>query len=148
MHRLWIVVADEGCARFLERAGRRAPLEEVAEIDDDLAHAPGRDLRRDAHGRFYGKGEREMAHTTVPHTEEHKKEAQRFARRVVERLEQAQRERRFDHLIVVAAPAFLGALRQVMPEAVSKSVIDEVDADLIHLNVREIEERLPASAHV
>ena len=146
MHHLWIVVADRGHARFLQRTRPRAPLEEVGEIEDELAHAHGRDLRRDAHGRFYGKGERVMGHTTAPHTDERQKEAQRFARRVAERLEQAQREQLFDRLVIAAAPAFLGMLRHELPDAVRKVVIDEVDTDLVGLDLRAIEERLPDTA--
>jgi protein required for attachment to host cells len=145
MHPIWVVVADAGHARFLQRVKPRAPLEEVGKLEDELAHAPGRELRRDAHGRYYGKGEREMAHTAVPHTDPHKKEAQRFARRVAERLEQAYREHLYDHLVIAAAPAFLGMLREALPETVRKTVIDEVDADLVPLDVRAIDARLPSS---
>lgn len=143
-HRMWFVVADEGRALLLEQAEPGAALEKVAELEDELAHARGQDLRNDAKGRFYGKGERFMAHTTEPHTDPKRKEAQKFARQVADYLEQAQNQRRFDRLFLVAAPTFLGLLRAELAPNVRKAVAGELDHDLAHLNLPELTQRLAA----
>jgi protein required for attachment to host cells len=144
MDRMWIVLADEGRARLIERAPPGGAMQEVAQIEDELGRARGAELRRDAKGRLYGKGERVMGHTTEPRTDARRKEAQRFARRVAEYLEQAQREQRFDRLVIVAAPAFLGMLREVLPPAVRKQVVGELDQDLVNLDFPTLAQRLAA----
>jgi len=144
MDRIWFVVADEGRARVLERAQPRAALQELKELRDELAQARGAELRRDAKGRLYGKGERFMGHTTDPKTEPHEKEARKFARQIAHLLEQARNERRYDHVFIVAAPAFLGMLRQELPESVRNVVAGEFDQDLVKLDVHQLEQRLRA----
>ena len=144
MERMWIVVADEGRARFFERAGRAAELEEVAQLDDELARERAAALQRDAQGRLYGKGERVMGHTAEPHTEPRRKEAQRFARRVALFLLKALQAQRYERLQLVAAPAFLGLLRQELPPLVRRHVVGELALDLVHLDPRELARRLGA----
>jgi protein required for attachment to host cells len=144
MHRMWIVVADEGRARFVERVRPRAELTEVAEIASERAHARAAELRRDAKGRLYGKGERAMGHTTEPHADPRQKEAQRFARRVAEHLERAHREQRYDQLFIIAAPAFLGMLRDELPPTLRKLVGGELDQDLVKLDFHTLAQRLAA----
>ena len=51
MQPMWIVVADEGRARFLSCVGPGRELTELDEISDAGAHANNPDLRRDAYGR-------------------------------------------------------------------------------------------------
>ena len=144
MDRIWFVVADEGRARVLERAQPRAALHEVKELRDELAHVRGAELRRDAKGRLYGKGERFMGHTAEPKTEPHRKEARKFARQIAHLLEQARNERRYDRLFIAAAPAFLGVLRQELPEAVRKVLAGDLDQDLVKLDVQQLQQRLQA----
>lgn len=144
MERIWFVVADEGRARVFERARPGATLQELKELHDELARARGADLRRDAKGRLYGRGERFMGHTAEPETDPHKKEARKFARQIAHLLEQAHHARRYDRLFIVAAPAFLGMLRQELPDSVRKVVAGELDQDLVNLDTHQLEQRLQA----
>ena len=144
MDRIWFVVADEGRARVLERAQPRAPLQELNELRDELANVREAELRRDTKGRLYGKGERFVGHTTEPKTEPHRKEARKFARQIAHLLEQARNERRYDRVFIAAAPAFLGVLRQELPESVRKVVAGELDQDLVNLDAHQLEQRLQA----
>lgn len=144
MDRIWFVVADEGRARVLERAKPRAALQELKELRDELANAREAELRRDAKGRLSGRGERFMGHTTEPKTDPHRKEARKFARQIAHLLEQARMERRYDRLFIAAAPAFLGVLRQELPEAVRKVLAGELDQDLVNLDAQQLEHRLQA----
>lgn len=144
MERIWFVVADEGRARVFERAQPGAALQELKELRDELAHARGAELQRDAKGRLYGKGERFMGHTAEPETDPHRKEARKFARQIAHLLEQARNERRYDRVFIVAAPAFLGVLRHELPESVRKVVAGELDQDLVNLDTHKLEQRLQA----
>lgn len=151
MESTWVVLADEGRARILEMRTEGRDLEEVEELTWPAAHAQNADFRHDAHGRRsppdgYGgapnvqtmganntesAGEEKLAH-----------EAERFARRVAERLAEAHRQHRYERLHIAAAPKFLGRLRRVLDEEVSASVVDELDKDLLQLDRRALTQRL------
>lgn len=150
----WVVVADEAIARILQRPRAGGELESVEEMTDAAAHADGADLRRDAHGRRAGsaaaggrqnKGQRLTAVANVTASageDEQHKEAAGFARRVAERLGEALQQQRFDELRIIAAPRFLGLLRQALSANVAGTVREEINKDLVHLSNRDITERL------
>src|SRR5688572_9275998 len=54
-------------------------------------------------------------------------------------LDRARNEHRYDQLVLVAPPKFLGALRKELHKEVEKLVTDELPKDLSWFNVREIE---------
>ena len=56
----------------------------------------------------------------------------RFARRIARVLDEGQRQNRYDRLIVMAPPEFLGLLREEMPAAVRATVTAEIGKDLVH----------------
>ena len=141
MEPTWILVADEGHARILEPKAPGQALVQIEELTDAAAHADEADLRRDAQGRFYGKGEQFMGHTAPPRTDPLEKEAGLFARRVAERLREAHHKHRFAQLRIAAAPKFLGRLRQEMDQEVRGSVVEELDKDLSNLDVTALSHR-------
>lgn len=146
MDDIWVLVADEGRARFLALPAHGAELKPVEEITDAGAHASDAALRRDAHGRRGGDDLRMGGNvTTSSGPDQLEKEADQFARRVAEHLNQAQRASRYSRLHVVAAPQFLGRLRKALSSQVAACVVDEQDKDLIHLSARELTQRLFAS---
>jgi protein required for attachment to host cells len=135
MEPTWVVVADEGCARFFSHSADEE-LTPVDELTDAGAHADNADLRRDAYGRrgssvTSSAGEDKLGH-----------EAEGFARRIAERLAQAHREQRYVELRIAAAPRFLGRLRRVLDPEVAKTVVEEIDKDLLQLDRRELTRRL------
>lgn len=154
MNTTWVVVADEAIARILQRTARHQPLESVEELTDPDAHAQGADMRRDAQGRR-AAGATQGARQNTPHRlmpaanvtasageDEQHLEAEDFARRVAGHLQQALQLKRFDELRLVAAPRFLGLLRQAMSTEVSRTVVAEIAKDLVHMDNQDITRRL------
>lgn len=150
MESTWIVLADEGHARILQWRKPGTDLEDVEELTDAAAHADEADLRRDATGRrrpseYRGVGRPDTvmggnATASAGETQlEH--EADLFARRIAQRLTEAHRQRRFEHLRIAAAPKFLGRLRKVLDDEVSRVVDDEIDKDLLQLDRRTLTQR-------
>ncbi len=146
MKTIWILVADEGIARVLASRGDSAPLEEVEKITDAGARADNADLRRDAYGRraqatVQGDAGHPGAHpgrmatvTSSAGEDEIHQEAQLFARRVAKLLEEARNRQRFDELVVIAPPRFLGLLRKALPQSVCSVVTRELDKDYRQLS--------------
>jgi protein required for attachment to host cells len=138
----WIVLADEGRARILAMREPGTELAEVEEMTDAAAHADNADLRHDAYGRRGGSDLRMGGNNTESAGEEKlDHEAELFARRVAERLEQARRQGRFERLRIAAAPRFLGRLRKMLDPQLAKVVEDELDKDLLQLDRRELTQR-------
>jgi protein required for attachment to host cells len=136
MEPMWIVVADEGRARFLSCPAPGRELTEMDELTDAGAHADNADLRRDAYGRRGPSVTSSAGEDKLDH------EAELFARRVAERLAEGHRQHRYGELRIAAAPRFLGRLRKALDPEVSKSVVDEIDKDLLQLDRRELAHKL------
>ncbi|HWP20626.1 MAG TPA: host attachment protein [Burkholderiaceae bacterium] len=149
MDKTWVVVADEGRANVYEvtqspkpDGSPRTELAEVETLTWPSAHADEADLRRDAQGRFYGKGEQMMGHTAPPRTDPLEKEGELFARRVADWLADARGRGRYAALHLIAAPKFLGRLRPLLPPPVQSAVVHEEDKDLSGMSRHELAQRL------
>ena len=146
----WIVLADEGRARILSRDGDAEDLRELEVIEDPAAHAHNADFRHDAYGRRSpGAAAQPSSAMSSAGEEKLDHEAELFARRLALRLTEAQREHRFAHLRIAAAPRFLGRLRKVLPREVCDLVDEEIDSDLLQLDARTLTQRFcgPAARH-
>lgn len=140
-HSIWIVVADEGSARLVEYRPDDRSFTVVETLDDPLAHARNRELQRDASGRR-GTAAHAASITTSAGLEASHQQAISAARRVVERLSSARNDARFGALIIIAAPRFLGLLRNALPPDLQPLVREEQALDLVGLPEPALFERL------
>jgi protein required for attachment to host cells len=143
----WIVAADSSRARFLQVAGRERKLHEVHDLANPKARLQDRDLQTDAEPRFNGHGgvgKPGTASTGGPGSDREAQGAVEhsvrvFAKEVGRYLEEARQQQRFDELVIVAPPKFLGALRGELGKETAKRVVDELPKDLSWLSERELE---------
>ncbi len=142
MAKTWVVVADSTRARIFRTETARDPLEELETLthpearmhDRDLPHAlPGRSFDRAGHGR----------HTMENPTDPKKVEAVFFAKRIAHHVDAARARNAFQHLILVAAPAMLGLLRDKLARETLKQVVLEVDKNLVKERPEVIRSHLP-----
>ena len=148
---IWVLVADEAIARFLQWRERGHVLEPVEEMTDPNAHAKGTEVNTDAVGRraagapagVVGSGIQAGATASAGEDVQHRA-ADMFARTVAQRLDERLREQRFDELRIAAAPRFLGLLRKHQSTQVAAVVSEETAKDLIHESNRELGDRLMA----
>jgi len=110
---VWFVVADADRARILELPAAGAKPRLVEELADPLAVAVPGGLKSD-------------------------EEAQRFARQIVDRLERAYAEARFELLRIAAAPRFLERLRVAIDKHpdLHRAELDWLAKDLMALEHR------------
>lgn len=123
----WVLVADEAIARLLEQPpDADAPLRPVEELTDPGAHARHAELAADALGRRAGGGTLPAGNVTASRGEDDAldQRAERFARRVADRLAEARQQGRYDALRIAAAPRFLGRLRKALPQQVADCVCE------------------------
>jgi len=148
--RVRVVVADQSEARFYDAEVLGAPLQLAGRLADPSARLHDRDLKSDRPGRVFdhapgatGRRGAVAHHSTGGERRPRKHEAQRFARRVAEALDHDRRQDRFDRLVLMAGPPFLGALRAALTESVRASLIAEVRRDLVHQSERVVLDHLP-----
>ena len=141
---LWILVCDAGRARLfqMEQADRLQLLEE---LEHPASRARIRDLMADANGR---KPNGQPGHRNnhrpgaAPDTDAKEVEAMKFAQELAERLDKGRVEHRFDRLVLVAPPHFLGLLKATLDNQVQKLLAHTVDKDLTSIQARELPQRL------
>jgi protein required for attachment to host cells len=146
--RVRVVVADESEARFYDLAGAAAPLRLCGRVTNPAARLHDRDLKSDRPGRVYNRapttpGRRGSVshHSTGGERRPRVQQAQRFARRIAQELEQAQQQDRFDRLVLMAGPRFLGTLRTALRKSLRDAI--EVPKDLVHQGEGAVREHLP-----
>jgi protein required for attachment to host cells len=142
MSRAWVVAADSSRARILSAEKRNSDLVEV----EDLVHTESRlheqDLKSDAPGRAFdsaGQGR----HAMEPKNSAKQQEALRFAKQVCETLTSAHGRGQFDKLYIVAAPSFLGLLRECLNPVVQHKIAGEISKNLSAHTPEEIRGQLP-----
>ena len=113
----WVIVADEYRAAIYAREKRYSPMQEVKSLQNEVAREKDSELDSDRSGRSFdsrGKGRHAMG------GDESGIKAQSyllFAKEIAERIASAKQRGKFDRLVVVAAPRFLGVLRPALMSA-------------------------------
>jgi protein required for attachment to host cells len=134
----WLLVANRSRARLFEVPRDGAEPVEVADFVHPAGRAHERDLVTEGQGRFHGRGEREQAHSAMPNVDVSRAEAERFAEQLRDHLEQARTHERFGKLWLMAAPQFLGILRDKLTKGVAKEVDLDVGKDVTMEAPRDI----------
>jgi protein required for attachment to host cells len=142
MSTTWILTANGGKARIFSADSPTSPLAEIATITHPESRLRAKELASDRPGRAFdtaGVGR----HAMSSQVDAKEQEQIRFAREIVDRLEQGRVERDFEHLVVVAAPGFLGHLRATMAAPLHALVATELDKDYTELSAVELRAHLP-----
>ena len=138
MKSTWIIVAESARARIFSSPGIGGMLEEVADLSHPESRLHDRELSDDAPGRTFdshGQGRHSMEQATDPQ----EREAQAFATEIAQQIERGQNEEKFDSLVLVAPPRFLGRLRQELGKAARNLVIGELDKNLVEADAKTLE---------
>ncbi|HUK00755.1 MAG TPA: host attachment protein [Steroidobacteraceae bacterium] len=151
--RIRIVVASQAEASFYDLAGRDAALQPVGHLSDPKAHLHDRDFKSDRPGRVFNSGptggRRRGAtarHGTGGERSPRKHEAELFAHQIAEALEQALHQDQFERVVLMAAPGFLGLLREALSKAVSSRVVAESPKDLVKNPTSDVLAHVPPAA--
>ena len=139
---IWVLVADSSEARIYAARHMRSPLTLVDTMIHAVGRAHARDLGSDSPGRVHDR--MGPARHSIDAGQQVKiEERSRFAREIAERLEAAHRQKRFARLVVMAAPAFLGVLRESFHKPVTEAIVAEIPKDLVAQDPAAIQAHLP-----
>lgn len=151
----WIVVANHAGARIFTLAPPAPRLKEQAASapsrlveQETLVHPQGRmkaqAIDADRPGRAFQSAGK-MRHSKGREVDPKSQAAIAFARRVAERLENGRKQGELDRLVLVAAPEFLGLLRENFTAELRRCIDREFNLDLGQLKAQEIRDHLPAA---
>jgi protein required for attachment to host cells len=148
-----IVVANQSEAIFFDSSGPASPLRAAGRLDNPDARLHDRELKSDRPGRVFtsasaGHGRRgAVAHHSAGGEQSPREHvATVFARRIADELVTARQDKKFDRLVLIVAPAFLGILRKALPESLQSVVSAEVPKDLQDPTDDVVREHIPAQA--
>lgn len=142
METIWVLSAGSAEAVVYKSKGGKGGLNEHKRFENDEARLSDSELTSDSPGRAYdsaGHGRHIMEQPTDPK----KYEADLFAKELADYLEQACNTGECDKLYIIAAPAFLGMLREHYCKAVHDSIAEELDLNLSNFAAEDVRSRLP-----
>lgn len=126
-----VIVADEALAIFYRRTKRRSPLREHSRYENEAARARTEDLISDRGGRSFdshGQGRHTMAgDKDAP--KQHLAEA--FARQIAEQVASELHRGSCNGYALVAAPKFLGTLRNQLASRVNVEPYATIDKHVV-----------------
>ncbi|HVF64732.1 MAG TPA: host attachment protein [Casimicrobiaceae bacterium] len=138
----WVVVADSAGARIFNAPSANGALDEIATFAHPEGRAHDRDLKTDQPGMTKDRVGY-ARHGMEPKVKPKEQEAINFARFLAKHLEAARSKNEVSRLVLVAAPEFLGHLRNVMDNEAKKIVAGEHSLNVTKLKPDEIRKRLP-----
>ncbi len=144
MKPVWVLVADSSQARIFSAENSQADLIEI----EILLHPEGRLHEQDLDTDLPGKNrisEGAGGHAYSVENSPKEQEEIDFAIRVAHHLSDELNQNKFDRLYIVAAPSFLGDLRNALSSRVEKHVAFSLGKNIVKLSPEEIRTHLPLS---
>jgi protein required for attachment to host cells len=141
MKSTWILVADNTRARIFTADTPSSALDEIEGFTHTEGRLHDREMTTDLPGRI--KSADGSGHAFEQATDPKKHEADNFAHRIAQHLEAAHNANKFEQLLIIAEPTFLGRLRRHLPEHIKKHVCFELDKNITTQSTAEIRKHLP-----
>lgn len=139
---MWIVVADEAVATVYERKSRRGPLTELIQLDNEAGRKKIGELISDRGGRSFdshGQGR----HTMAKERSGPKRTASAaFAKEIAQRIHAAVYDGSCDEVALIAAPRFLGVLRNALAKAGNIEPAVTIDKEMAGRDAESIQKLL------
>lgn len=150
-----VVVADERRASFFDVTRPSAGLHDAGAVENSAGRLKDIDLETDREGRRFGGTVGATHGQSLVQSHHHGVDGERstllhdlslFAKEVGRRIDADRMERKFDKLVIVAAPKMLGLLRRAIPAPVQAMVVGEVSKDLVNHGPDAILNAIPRDA--
>ena len=138
----WVVVADEAKAIIYARDSLSGPLRELFSLDNEAAQMKTDELISDSGGRSFnshGKGRHTM---TSEKADPKKTAAAAFAKQIAGRIAKVMYDGSCRGFALVAAPRFLGVLRNAVSIATTAEPYATVDKEVVGQDTAVIEKLL------
>ncbi|MEA1988395.1 MAG: host attachment protein [Pseudomonadota bacterium] len=144
MKPIWILVADSSAARIFTTEHSASDLIEV----EDFFHYEALQQEGDLVSDSPGRGHDSISggnHAFTGEVSPKEQESIEFAKRIAKQLNDELNQNKFEKLFVIAAPNFLGKLRNAFSKGVAKHIVFSLGKNLVTQNSQEIRGHLPDS---
>ena len=143
MAKTWILVAHDAGARLFENEGPGKGIELIEELDHPEGRERDRDFDSDRPGRSFRKNSADPRRAAMSRSETpHERVVSDFARTLAQKLQHGRTSNRYDRLVLVAPPRFLGLLRSSLDGPTARLVVGSLDKDLAAHKESELLEHL------
>ena len=135
---IWILLADAGNARIIERTGQAGKFEELQTLTHD--HESTQEHGPDRPGRGY-ESSGPTRHAYGPRSDWHENQKDGFAKELVSLLDQAHANQKFDELYILAPAKMLGYIRDHITRSsnhMATKVTKEISKDAVHFTLDEL----------
>ncbi len=137
----WVLIANRGGARLFEHQGRSTGLQLIKDIPHPEGRMKNGEITSDKHGRAFdsqGAGRHAMGTSLDP--SEHA--AAQFARQLAGIVDLGGKQGDFEQLVLVAAPRFLGDLRNALADTTKGMIKAEINKDLASVREHDLPQHL------
>ena len=141
MKSTWILVADSSRARIFV-ADTPSTIQEI----EDFTHAEGRLHEQDMTSDLPGKGAGVAGagkHAYQDQIGPKEQEAINFAKSIANHLDKAHNANKFERLMIIADPSFLGKLRKQLSDQSQNAICFDLDKNITMHSVDDIRKHLP-----
>jgi len=143
MAKTWILVAHDAGARVFESHGPGKGLTLVETIQHPEGRLRDRDIDSDRPGRSFRKDSGDPRRAAMSRGEgPHDRAVSDFVRALADKLRRARVDNRYERLVLVAPPQFLGLLRSSLDAPTTRFVVGSIDKDLATSKEAELVEHL------
>jgi len=138
----WVLVADRGRSRLFSLESAHGELNELTDAINPDLRLHESELTSDRPGMEFDSGGQGRHAMRAEHS--HKEQSsEAFAQALGHELLQGLDGGRFERLVLIAPPEFLGILRQKLDQRVCQRVAEVVGLDLTKASAADIAKRLP-----
>ena len=134
----WVLVCDASRARIYSFRDGNEPVKLEHDVDRPASRAMAQDLVTDKPGRVQQSGNPSLKPGMEAPTDPKEVEAKRFGGELADLVKNSHATGRFDELVLVAPPHFLGILRQELDAQVLRAVSRSINKDLTHLGEADL----------
>lgn len=139
--KVWMIVGNSTRARLFAGRYLRSDFKEIQTFVHPESRLRQQELNSDAPGRTFdsfGKGR----HSKGQRVDAKKQERINFALEVADFLEKSRSENKFEKLVVIASPEFMGELRSKLSDKIITCVELSIDKDLTSKTAEEIQQHI------
>lgn len=141
MKKTWVVVAENSRARIFAMDAINLPLRELEDLTNPEGRLQQRELVSDRPGRTFnsqGTGR----HSKQAPLDKNRQFSMEFARTLSQSIEDGRMQGKFDWLVLIAPPKFLGALRQQLDKKTHRLITKEIHKNIVREDEASIREHL------
>jgi protein required for attachment to host cells len=148
MNAAWIVSANASRARFFSQEHNADRLEEVNDMVNDSVrlqtekHRDQDESLRSASKSQHSVGAPRPQSGYQPNQTPEEHQTELFAKDVAGFLQQGKQEGRFEQIVLVASPEFLGVLRKQLDPNVASAVSLEINKDYTQFSADQLREQI------